>query len=1086
MGSPQRLLAAVVAVLLSATALHAQFIWTGTGPTRSFTLAANWRGQVVPPNNGTADISLTNGLNRHLLFSSNYSLKSFIVGNGDETYFIDAATPTTITLTNGISNLNDNYGQLWFQPNITLNLSGAQTIDVRAGQILVAGRITGSSAVNLISSSSVGTGFFIFNNTGAGNTYTGNTTLGDGVNSAGVAFWNSSPFGTGSLTLNAGGAGNFTQLIAHGTQNLTNAIIFGGAGSAIFKSWDAPLTFSGPITFATNVTINAQFNQSALPAPNQAGSIPQPGPVTRNPIVFSGNITESGGSRSAIFQGVGITYLTGINSYSGGTTVNGALVFGSNNSVPATGSILVNSQGYLGFADATTGQFAAFLASHVNTAASSGGIGIDTLPGNATISFSDSINLTGYNGTLRLGTASTAIITAASTITPQGAIYQFGNGGGILYVQANLTLPKAFNLTSVNSSVPLTVYLQGNNTYNGSTLVGNGFLVFDGANSISPSTISLVAGGSATVVGSSYIGYTDISGVANSAAFLSRFTAAATWGIVGFDTHQGNSTVTINGINLTGFNDGVFIGTTTSANITGTLTPSTVTNGSNAANTLRFVAAQSGVLNVNSTITGTVGVMIGSPAQGGPYSSGVVVMNGVNSYSGGTTVNAANIASPTLAVGNSSALGTGALTLASATNGIVGLRASSGGVNLANTVNLNDTSGGSGAGPQLFFTGVNAFTLSGNIIGNATTSLNLYNSAPLTVTLSGDNSGFLGNISAFNGTLNFLHNNAAGLGTLFFGDASTATVAFGGGAVAPTLYGINGDTGSLVMPSGTLTFDVSDDINHDSRFGGVISGAGSLIITAPTASSGKTLYLFGANTYSGGTVIQNKGILALGNNAAAGTGTVTLNAASGGIALNSGVTFTNPLVFTTGTLAGFGTYAPSGSPTITFDTGRIVSPGLPGVSDHSPIGTLTFNTNVTFGNGGTFVWSLQDAARADGASLLNINGNLLISASGGSFLVQVFTFNSNDTLGLANLSLGTPYSIPVVTASGTITGFTPTAFTIDSSMFQVGQNNGTVFSLSQTGSTIYLNFTPVPEPSTYALLALGFSAMLFPALRRKR
>ena len=1080
MGTPQRFAAAIAAVLFATVSLQAQFVWTGLGTSGNFASGANWRGQTAPPNNGTAVVALTNGLNRRIVLPTSYAINSIILGNGDSQYYVDAAGPTVLTLTNGISNATDDNNRIAFGSNITLNLSGAQTLDARGGQILVSGQITGSSAVSLIASSSVNPGFFIFNNTGAGNTYTGTTTFGDGVNNVGVAFWNSHPFGTGAVTVNSA-TGQTSQMIAHGTQTLANAFTFTGSGSASFKSWDAPLTFSGPITLAANATFNATISQSALAAPNQAGSFPEPGPISRNPIVFSGNIGQSGGARSLTFTGGSVFYLTGTNSYTGGTTALGSVVFTSNNSAPATG--LITAPGYVGFADATTGQFAVFLASHVNTAGSTGAIGIDTLPGNSTISFSDSINLTGYNGTLRLGTASTAIITSASTITPQGGTYQFGGGGGTLYVQSNLTLPKAFNLTSLNPNTPLTVYLQGNNTYNGSTLVANGFLIMDGASAISSSTLSLVAGGSSSAVGNSYIGYTDSTGLANAAAFLTKFSAASTWGIIGFDTHQGNSTVTINGVNLTGFNDGVFIGTTTSANITGTLTPSTLTNGNNAANTLRFTASQSGVLNVNSTITGAVGVMIGTPAQGGPYSSGTVVMNGANTYTGGTTINSFNIASPTVAVGNSSAFGTGAVNLVSSSNGVVGLRATTGGINLANAVNLNDTSGGAGAGPQLYFTGTNAFTISGNITGNATTSLNLYNSSPLTVTLSGNNIGFLGNISVINGTLNLLNNNAAGLGTLHFDDVNPATVAFGGAATAPILYGISGDAGNLVIPTGTLTFDVSDDMNHDAKFGGVISGSGGLSIIAPNSSGGKTLYLYGNNTYTGGTVVQNKGVLALGSNSGAGTGTVTLNSATGGIALNSGVTFTNPLVFTSGTLAGFGTYAPAGTSTITFDTGRIVSAGLPGVSDHSPIGTLTFNTNIVFANGGTYAWSLQDVTRSDGAALLNISGNLSITATSGAFLMQVLTFNSSDKLGLANLTLGTPYSIPVITASGTITGFTPTAFTIDSSLFQAGTASPTVFSLSQSGSTIYLNFTPVPEPSTYALLALGLGAML---VRRRR
>ena len=87
---------------------------------------------------------------------------------------------------------------------------------------------------------------------------------------------------------------------------------------------------------------------------------------------------------------------------------------------------------------------------------------------------------------------------------------------------------------------------------------------------------------------------------------------------------------------------------------------------------------------------------------------------------------------------------------------------------------------------------------------------------------------------------------------------------------------------------------------------GVISGAGFTL----SKRGGTTLVLSGANTYSGGTNVS--GILQLNNNAAAGTGAITIdNTTAGGtntlfatkVVINGGVTITNALNFsgTTGT-----------------------------------------------------------------------------------------------------------------------------------------------------------------------------------------
>ena len=1050
-----RLLLVLVGLLASVIGAHAQFMWTGLGGNTDVATNANWLGNVAPPNDGSADLQLGHALFHTLKLSAAYDINSIALTASDG-YSITTSGAQTLTLHNGLALSSTVGSSLSLSSNLTVDLVAAETFDAGKGSVTVNGKITqsmGPYGVTLLSSAASG-GSFSFTNTGVGNTYTGNTTVGNGTNPLTVTFYNSSPFGTGSVSVLGGPASASAVLFsAHGTQTLANNFSLNGFVS--LRSNDAPLVFSGPVALAGNTTLISNTTQN---------SSPSLGLASRNPIVFSGNIS---GASSLTANGAGLLFLTGSNTYTGGTIVGagttGSLVFGSSSS---TGSApaLVNSQGYAG--DATPGDFAAFL-TQINNG-SSGALGVDTLSGTAT--FNDNINLSTFtNANIRIGSATSAIISALSTITPQGTNYQFGNGGGTLYVQSTLSGARAVSMNNSSSSL-LTLYLQGTNTYTNGTTVTNGFVVFDGASALPGSGVLKTSG-----AGSSYLGYTDLVGVAP-AAFLAKFDLANTNGIIGFDTNAttygATGTTTISGaIDLSAFTNasGVFLGTSTSAILAGALTPT-------SDNILRLTAVQGGVLTVNGAISGATSVLIGTPSSTAAYSSGTVILNSANTYTGGTQLNAYTSAGVALALGDNAALGTGALTVKSGNGGIAGLQAAVGSLVLPNDIVLTNTGS---TGPRLHFIGANDFTLSGNISSNDNTpSLTLYNSAPINVTLTGNNAGFLGNISVTNGTLNLFNDNAAGLGTVYLG--SGAAIAFS--TPAPVLYGLNG-SGSMALPGGTnLTLDISDAITHDSNFGGVISGSGNIAVITPTAPAPNILNLSGNSVgYTGNiSVSGNYSVLSLGNHSA-GTGAVSLNAPGGGLILNSGATFTNPLTYNAGALGGLGTF---NTGAITFGPGQSVMPGFGTFSTTTPVGTLTFNNNVTFANGGTYAWGVADGNVASGASQLNLTGSLTVSATAGGFNFKVTSFDASGNPGFANLTAGTPYSLDVLHATGGIVGFNPSDFTIDNSQFLNGTSSG--FTLTQSGNDLFLNFTPVPEPSTYALLGLGLGALVLPALRRRK
>jgi autotransporter-associated beta strand protein len=1061
------------------------YVWTGELPT-------GFQGQPTVPNDGSANLYFGDSLNPYVALGASLNdVHSIVLANGNN-YTFKSASSISLAVTSAISVADEQSGTATFNSNINIDLSGTVAIALAESSIYVRGQITGTGSL-LLTGGPVGSGALILSNTGGGNTYSGNTTIGDGSNLATVAFWNSSPFGTGSVTLLNGGF-----LIAHGTDTVANDLVLDTVGTSNpvdLKSWDTAVTYTGTVTLDNNVTLSPKLSDSFLAAPLNNGSIVMPGPWHRNPIILSGNISESGGSRSVTVQGPGILAFTGTNSYTGGTTIgSGALILGPG-SIPATGSITVNALGYLGTTD-TSSAFSTLLA-HVS-AASNGSFGVDSLSGTAT--YSNPINLsTLSNAGVEIGTATSAILTGA--ITPQSsAAFQFGGGGGTLYVDTPLANGVATNfvLNNYGSYAPLTVYLQGTNTYIGTTTAEDGFLIFDGANSL-PGSTTLTAYGTGSDVGNSYIGYTDALGI-TPATFLGYFAGniSHTFGIIGFDAHTPGATVTISGpIDLTGFNNGVFIGTSTKAILSGALTPSTVVNTYQTSNTLRFTAVNSGVLTVDTTITDNgspLKVELGVPNVGGNYSSGTVIMNAPNTYSGGTTLNGSEQNGLTLGIGNNAALGTGTLTIDNnGQGGVVGLEATAGAVVLPNAVTFLDS--GNAGSTQLNLVGSNNFALSGNITGDSSALIELYNSTPISVALTGNNAGFAGTFDIFNGTLQFPTNTSAGNGgaTLSF-QGSAATADFTGSS-SPVIEAIQGQVGNLVLGSGTnLRIDTTEQLsNQSSGFGGVISGAGALTVTNSSSTYYAPVILYGDNTFSGGTTVAQNGLLVMGNSQAAGSGGLTVaTTPAGALVLNSGVTYSGPLTFTSGNLAGYGTFDPDAaglSGTVTIGPNQGVVPGFPSGNNVVVTGTLSFAGNMDFNNGGTFLWSLQDNSRADGMSQLSVAGNLDINATAGGFTLELFSFDASGTQNnAANFNVFAPYSWVIATTGGTIQNFNAADFVISTTSFENGLIPASHFALAVNGADnqLILNFTPVPEPSTYVLVAVGLGILGLATFRRCR
>ena len=289
--------------------------------------------------------------------------------------------------------------------------------------------------------------------------------------------------------------------------------------------------------------------------------------------------------------------------------------------------------------------------------------------------------------------------------------------------------------------------------------------------------------------------------------------------------------------------------------------------------------------------------------------------------------------------------------------------------------------------------------------------------------------------------------NVAGSGAVFQISQMAA-----GGSTNGSLAGVAGS--SVVL--GTKNLTVGGD-GSSTVYAGVLSGTGGSL----TKEGAGTMTLSGANTYSGGTIVQ-AGTLRVDNSTGSGTGAGALSVSNGA------------------TLMGSGTI--SGATTIN----GIHSPG------NSP-GLQTFDTNLTYNNGSSVIWELaaNTATAGDRGTLfdgINVGGTL--------------GFNGTVALNLVFNSAGSVvnWSDAIWTADQTWTIYSVSTSTTGFSNFQLatadwadGSANlfsslllGSSFALSQSGNNIVLNYDAVPEPSTYKLLALAAGGLGCHVVRRRR
>jgi len=858
------------------------------------------------------------------------------VAGGPFTTAWTAGSNITFTANSTITNVTViPVGNLTIADGVTVNWTAAGTystgLSVRTFDIGTGSTLNWNSQ-NV--SSSAGTGFIkngagtwnigtMFNNVPGGFTLNAGTIIAGGTNAVGA----------GALNLNGG-------IIATNSTAARNLVV-------------TSILFGGNVQLGDSVNVPAGTGNLGFVAPVNLGNATRTMTIGNNATqTFSGIVSNGGVTIAATPGSTGSIVLSGVNTYTGGTNIDG-------------GILTINN---------------------ANALSSAG-----------TISFG--------GGTLRFGTGITTDLSSRFSNAASQS-YRFDTNAQNITLANNLT-SSGGTLTKLGTG---TLTLSGSNSYTGNTTISTGVLSIASAAALPGFDTSgrySVASGAALAVGN-FVTDAEIGSMLATTNFVSgssfgfnTTTADRTYSAVLADTSQGplglvklgTNTLTLTGDNIhTGMTD-VRVGTLTLGRSGGTIgdtSPVQVSGGIlDVANsdTVGAVTLSSGTISGAGTLTGssyaftnsgTISASLSGTGSLTKTGSGTVALSGTNTYSGGTTVTAGN-----LSIASVSALP------GFDTNGSFSV---TGGAALVVGDNVTDTEIGLMLGTTNFVSGSSfgfdttaADRTYSAVLGN--TALGLAKLGTNTLTLTGDNL-YTGLTDVREGTLTLGRSG----GTI----ADTSAVQVSGG----TLNVANSDTvGAVTLSSGTISgtgtlTGSSYAFTNSGTVSAILGGSGVL-----TKTGAGTVTLSGTNSYTGGTTIT-AGVLSIGNANALGT--------AGLISFGGGT-----LQFETGITTDLSSrFSNTGAQAYNFNTngndvtiGSILAATTGSTLTKGGAGTLTLSRDNTYVglttiNGGTLAITTNNALGTSAGNVLINPGTTLQFVGNGITNADLINLNGNGVGGL--------------------------------------------------------------------------------------
>ena len=966
-------MAALLALAATASA-QTNGTWTGADGATWDTTATNWSGVTGTPWNST------NGTTANATFNATSGSASV-----SGTVFANTITYSPV-------------GGNFSIANGTITLAGTTpTINNydSSGTLTLSSTVAGSAG--LISR---GAGTLVL---AGNNTYTGTTTIRGGplvLDYSGLSN-TADPLSTGAVTLDMGtlvlkgkSSGSTSETISTlnmganlGTANTLRLDANGGSGIALTTS-----------TFRMNTTDANTQNINLIDLSSSAANSITVGALGSGTVVTNGVLM--GNSRANLVvrdsSGYGFATLSGATSgtlgrLSTGTTLNATLSSSTANyrlemagTVTRTANLDFSTLTF----DSTAGEVTLAMGSN-NLAPSGNGRGIlITGPNDVSITGSGRLEGTGSTwfhnystGTFTYGLSTSLTVSASLMFGGSGLTVWTGNstktsGSDNLYIEGGIFRPTAAQNWTTGFGV-----------LTGGVWVSSGAVLEVGAdlNGATAGDLTNTVGNNAGAGNIRFWGNSGVSAFgANRTVNFGNATIQLTWGSSSFLTDAG------------GTGDGNYV-----FKLSSNRSDSTVTVQNNIAlgSLNRTVEVANGSAATDAILSGVISGTGGLVKSG----AGALTLNGTNTYTGATTINAG-----TLSISGGAAI---------ANNGTVTLANTAG---VALNVNTSETIGslqGGGAtggnvtiasGQTLTVAEANTNTFSGSIQGDGSFT----KSGAGNLTLSGNNTYTGGTTLTGANNLIMGANNALGNGALTFNTTTTARLWLNGTnqtvtslsiLSASNIAAVIQNEGSSSSSVGTITFNIADGVtsNSTSNFyfrDGSVSSDASLGKLALVKSGNGTLDFstYNAMSYSGGLTV-NGGNFSYNATAALGTGSITLGGgtlnytgASGSsvsttntnMALTAGTTSTlnnaNGTVSISAIIAGSGNLTKSGPGTLvlsganTYNGTTIINDGTLQIGAGSTTGSLSSSSSIT--NNGTLAINRSDAITI--SNIISGTGNL--------------------------------------------------------------------------------------------------------------